>query len=296
MPSFSDKKSLRYVITLGTGVFDVESNNRITIQGLRATADIDKAGGVQLSTLKGKIYGMSQSDMNAATSFIGQPLATGVYQYQPNTVEVYAIDGAAETLVFAGNIVNSWADYQSQPDVFFSINAMSAYYHSIKSAGPRSFKGPSDVRSIMAQISQSMGYTFEGNSVQTQMGDLALKGSDMDQARQLAQDAGIGFVIDDKVFAITETPLTPRKSLIPFLSPDTGIMGYPTFDGVGVNFNAIFNPGITFLGKMRVASDVVRANGEWVVTSIAHHLSCEMPNGPWYSSIRGNASGIVSPK
>jgi len=113
MPSFENKKALRFVITLGTGKFGSSDNDTITLQGFRASADIDKAGGMMMGTLRAKIYGVKQADMNSVTTLQWKP-GTLI----PNTVEVFAIDGAAETLVFAGNIVNAWADYQSMPDVF----------------------------------------------------------------------------------------------------------------------------------------------------------------------------------
>ena len=105
--SFDNKKALRFVITLGTGKFGSSNNDQITLQGFRASVDIDKAGGVQMGTLRAKIYGVSQSDMNTCTSFTMQAPRDGGYLYQPNTVEVFAIDGDVETLVFAGNIVNA---------------------------------------------------------------------------------------------------------------------------------------------------------------------------------------------
>jgi hypothetical protein len=62
--SFQNKKALRFIITLGTGKFGSSNNNQITLQGFRATVDIDKAGGTQMGTLKAQIFGVSQSDMN----------------------------------------------------------------------------------------------------------------------------------------------------------------------------------------------------------------------------------------
>ena len=63
--SFDAKKQLRFVITLGTSTFDAAGKyDQIVLQGFRASVDIDKAGGVQMGTLRAKIYGVSQSDMN----------------------------------------------------------------------------------------------------------------------------------------------------------------------------------------------------------------------------------------
>lgn len=287
MPSFSDKKQLRFVITLGTGKFGSSEHDQIILQGFRATADIDKAGGMMMGTLRAKIYGVKQADMNSVTTLQWKP-GTLI----PNTVEVYAIDGAVETLVFAGNIVNAWADYQSMPDVYLHIQAQSAFFNALRAVPPRSFKGGVDVASIMAQIARDLGYVFENNGVITRLTDIYLPNTGMEQAKDLARAAGCDLYLDDKILAITP-PNVPRKVLIPLISPASGLVGYPTFDGVGVNFQTLFNPAVTFGGSIKLETDVQQAAGEWVVTSVGHRLESEKPGGAWFSSIRGNANGLA---
>lgn len=287
MPSFDNKKQLRFVITLGTGKFGSSNNDTITLQGFRATADIDKAGGMMMGTLRAKIYGVKQQDMNSVTTLQWKP-GTLI----PNTVEVYAIDGAAETLVFAGNIVNAWADYQSMPDVFLHIQAQAAFFNALKAIPPRSFKGGVDVASVMAQIARDLGYTFENNGVTTQLVDVYLPNTGMEQAKDLARAAGCDLYLDDKILAITP-PNVPRRVIIPLISPASGLVGYPTFDGVGVNFQTLFNPAITFGGSIKLETDVQQAAGEWVVTSVGHRLESEKPGGAWFSSVRGNQNGLA---
>lgn len=285
MPSFDNKKQLRFVVTLGTGKFGSSNNDTITLQGFRATADIDKAGGMMMGTLRAKIYGVKQADMNSVTTLQWK---TGTLI--PNTVEVYAIDGPAETLVFAGNIVNAWADYQSMPDVFLHIQAQSAFFNALKAIPPRSFKGGVDVASVMAQIARDLGYTFENNGVTTRLVDVYLPNTGMEQAKDLARAAGCDLYLDDKILAITP-PNVPRRVIIPLISPASGLVGYPTFDGVGVNFQTLFNPAITFGGSIKLETDVQQAAGEWVVTSVGHRLESEKPGGAWFSNVRGNQNG-----
>lgn len=287
MPSFSNKKELRFIITLGSGVFGSSKSNQVTLQGFRAMVDIDKAGGMMMGTLKAKIYGVRQADMNSITTLQWKPRT-----WIPNTVEVFAIDGDAETLIFAGNIVNAWADYQGMPDVFLQIQAQSAFFNALKAVPPRSFKGSIDVASVMSQLAISMGYAFENNGVNTQLTDIYLPNTGLEQAKDLAKAAGCDLYLDDKVLAITP-PNVPRKSLIPTISSSSGLIGYPTFDGVGVNFRAIFNPGVTFGGSIKLETDVQQAAGQWIVTSIAYKLESESPGGSWFSTIRGNANGLA---
>lgn len=288
MLSFQTKNELKFVITLGTGKFGSSNNNQIILQGFRAIAEIDKAGGLQMGTLRAKIYGVAQSDMNNVTTLTWQPNT-----YIPNTVEVYAVDGQAETLVFAGNIVNAWGDYQSMPDVFLSIQANTAFLNSLKAVPPRSFKGTVDIATIMGQIAYDMGYSFENNSVNVKMTDIYLANTGLEQAKELANAAGIGLYIDDTVLAITQSPYIPRNGIIPLVSKRTGLIGFPTFDSVGVNFQTLFNRSISFGGSIKLETDIQRAAGQWVITSVNHRLESEKPGGAWFSSIRGNFGDTV---
>jgi len=287
MPSFDNKKQLRFVVTLGTGKFGSSENDVITLEGFRSLVDIDKAGGMMMGTLRAKIYGVSQLDMNSVTTLQWKP-GTLI----PNTVEVFAIDGSVETLVFAGNIVNAWADYQNMPDVYLHIQAQSAFFNTLKAIPPRSFKGGIDVATVMGQIARDLGYVFENNGVTTQLADVYLPNTGMEQAKDLARAAGCDLYLDDKVLAITP-PNVPRKTFIPLITPTSGLIGYPTFDGVGVNFQTLFNPAVVFGGSVQIESDVQQACGQWVVTSVNHRLESEKPGGAWFSSIRGNTNGLA---
>ncbi len=287
MPSFENKKALRFVITLGTGKFGSSDNDTITLQGFRATADIDKAGGMMMGTLRAKIYGVKQADMNSVTTLMWKP-GTRI----ANTVEVYAIDGDVETLVFAGNIVNAWGDYQNMPDVYLHIQAQACYFNGLQAVQPLSIKGGVDVAVVMARIAKDMGLVFENNNVSVMLTDVYVANTLKEQALELARAANFSLYIDDKILAITNK-YAPRKGLIPEISPASGLVGYPTFDGVGVNFQTLFNPAVTFGGSIKLVTDLPQAAGEWIVTSVAHRLESEKPGGAWFSTIRGNQSGLA---
>lgn len=287
MPSFDSKKQLRFVVTLGTGKFGSSNNDQITMQGFRAIADIDKAGGMMMGTLRAKIFGVKQADMNSVTTLMWKP-GTRI----ANTVEVFAIDGAAETLVFAGNIVNAWADYQNMPDVFLHIQAQAAYFNGLRAVTPLSIKGGINAAVVMERIAKDMGLTFENNNVNVILTDVYLANTLKEQALELAKACNFSLYIDDKILAITNK-YEPRKGIIPEISAQSGLVGYPTFDGIGVNFQILFNPAITFGGSVKLTTDVEQANGEWIIVSVSHRLESEKPGGAWFSTIRGNQNGLA---
>jgi hypothetical protein len=286
MLSYS-KKELRFIITLGTGKFGSSSNDQIILQGFRATADIDKAGGMMMGTLRAKIYGVKQDDMNSITTLQWKPGSL-----IPNTVEVYAVEPDAETLVFAGNIVNAWGDYQGMPDVFLHIQAQAAYFNGLRAVKPFSIKGGVDAAVVMERIATDMGLAFENNNVSVMLTDVYLANTLKEQALELARMCNFTLYIDDKVLAITNK-YSPRKGLIPEISAQSGLIGYPTFDGIGVNFQTVFNPAVAFGGAVKLTTDIERAAGEWVVVSVSHRLESEKPGGAWFSTIRGNLNGLA---
>lgn len=286
-----NKKRLRFIVTLGVGKFGSSDNNRITLEGYRSTAFIDKAGDQTMGAARVQIYGVTQADMNSITT-----LQWGINQWIKNTVEIYAIDGDSETRVFQGNIINAWAEYHAMPDVFLQITAQSAFFDKLAPAPARSFRGAVDVATVMQQVAASMGRTFENNGVSVMMNDVYLCSTDLEQALGLANDAGIGFFLDDDVLAITPAPDIPRGGIAPVVSSVTGMVGYPTFTGYGVHVTTLFNPSIRFGGTIKIESDVPAANGEWMVVSVAHRLEAEKPNGAWFSTVQANSSGYALAK
>lgn len=287
--SLSNKKELRFVITLGNDTFGGSSNNQIALDGYRATVDIDKGGGMMFGTLRAQIYGVSQSDMNAALTLQYKALTV-----RPNTISVYAIDGAQETLVFTGNVVNAWGVYQGMPDVYLMIQAQSAFLNQLLPVAPTSFKGVTDTAIIMGQIARSMGYTFENNGVAVPLSNPYLSGTGIEQAKSVAQQAHIWWGIDNNVLWIAPPHGVRNATTIPQISKSSGLIGYPTFDGQGyITFQTLFNPAIKFLGHIELVTSIKQASSQWTVVGVAHRLESEKPGGPWFSTIRSNASGIV---
>lgn len=285
--SFQNKKQIRIIITVYSGVTFSGPNNQIILEGFRTSVDIDKGGGQMMGTLRASIYGMSQANMKAATTLMWGPRSL-----KPNTVEVHALDGTQDTIVFQGNIVSAWGNYQSMPDVFLQIQAQAAYFNQVNPATPTSYKGTIDVATVIGQLAKQMGYVFENNGVSVQLSNPYLPNTALEQVKSLVQQANIDLYLDNNVLAITPST-APRNKLVVEVSDASGLVGYPTFDGVGVNFQILFNPALTFGGPVKVVSSIPRASGIWTVANIAHKLESEKQGGAWFSTVRGNQNGLA---
>lgn len=288
MPSFDNKKSLKFIITLNTKTFeksDNTKNNRIILSGFRATVEVNKIGGAQNNTLRARICGVSQSDMNSITNLRWSP-GYDIHNY----VEVYAIDGKEESLVFAGHIVDAFGDYQGIPDVFLMIQASSNYDAQVSAVNALSVKGGMRVDAIMEQIAKKLKKQFKSVEVDAVLVDMYAAGDLISQARQIADAAGIDLVLDDQSLTILKRN-TSIPGMEPEISKETGLIGYPTFDGTGVDFRCVFNPAIVFRGAVKLITSLPNANGRWIVDSVSAHLESEKPGGAWFSYVRGSSHG-----
>lgn len=174
------------------------------------------------------------------------------------------------------------------PDVFLQIQAIGGYVNKLTPIPPTSYNGPLDAATVMAQLAGQMGYTFENNGVSVQLSSPYLPGTAMDQARELAEQAGIALYLDNNVLAITPLNQPRNTASIPEISAQSGLVGYCTYDGRSVNFKTLFNPAIKFGGQIQVQTDTPPgAAGQWYVASVSHSLSSEKPGGPWFSQVSG---------
>lgn len=292
--SFQNFKDLRFVITLGHPEVPFFANgqtyNTITLQGMRASVYIDNAGGGMMGTLRAQIFGVTASDMNALTSTIWDnlvPTPAGS-SFAFNSIQVFAIDGQQETLIYNGDVLNSWGVFTSMPEVYLYIEAQIGYKALVQPVGPLSISAPTDVATVMQQIATAMGYQFENNGVNASVPrGTYLANTLMQQARTLMQAYRFWMYIDSthpNTLAIAPYGKA-RNTIAPLISRQTGLIGYPMFNSTGINFETLFNPGLVFGGPVQVESFVDKATGSWIVVSMSYQLSSQTPGGPWKATV-----------
>jgi hypothetical protein len=249
--------------------------------------DVQNAGGSSFPQANVVIYGVAQKDMVAMSILRGLNDA-----HFKNTMDIYAVDDGVPTLIFQGNLLNCWVDYQSMPDVCLRLQSVTAAYDKLKPVPPTSYKGKIDVATVINLIASSMGFAFENNGVNVTLTDIYLPNTAVEQIVSIAKMAKIDVYFENNTIAICPSGV-PRGGIAVLVSPSTGLVGYPTFDSVGVNFQTLFNPAIRFGAKIKVESDLPLATGEWTVTSVSHKLESEKPGGAWFTTVRGTVPGLA---
>jgi hypothetical protein len=281
------KRALQFSFQLGIGSFGGGGANTVMPPpGLWATVSIQKNGTPSMNQASMKIFGMSLDTMNQLSRIGVNPTAV-----RNNVVTVMAgEDGGNMSLAFAGGIKESWPDFSSPTEAFLAVEAFTGLVANMKPVSPSSFSGTVDVANIMQQLAGQMGYTLQNNSVSVQLSNPYLPGTARAQALAAADAAGIYVVFDDDNGIMAILPKSgSRSGTAPVISPTEDMNGYPTYVGPGqIMVKCEYNPQIRFMGNIQIQNSIVGgANGTWRVTSLTHELST-MPDGPWFSTIRGN--------
>ena len=315
--SFQNTKDLKFVFTLGSWmtpfVQNGKSYNSITLQGLRATVNIDNAGGAMMGNLSASIFGLPLEHINKLTSLQWKvpTLAAPGSTFSMYTVQVYAIDGQQETLIFNGDVLNAWGDFSAMPQVSLLVQAVVGYSALVNPANPLSISANATVGTVMQQISQSMGFSFQGSSASGELlNQTVSKGSyfgntAMEQARSMQAAYRFWMYIDGTTnpptLAVVPWGRARQSSVaVPFISPETGLIGYPLFNSSGVTFQCYYTPNMVFGGQVQISSSVAQANAVWTVVAMSHQLSSQVDGGPWGSTVQavagdfGNLFSILS--
>ncbi len=263
--------------------FDAQgSANIIRLSGLRVQAHIKKIGqfgeGWRASL---RIFGMLEADMNALSVLSFQASAV-----QLNKIRVSAGDDQVMNQVFSGHIVNGWIDYNHAPEVCFVIEAMPDYYNRLCVAKPCSFPDKVDVSVAMRDLAGKMGYSLHDNKVNIKLPKGYFDNSLFKQAESIARQTNIVMIIEDDVLTISpyRTPLGNRDD-VPVISPDNGLVGYPTFNKAGISFCCLFNPAIRYYHRVRVETRQKPVLGEWTVIAVQYQLESETPDGAWFCQV-----------
>lgn len=273
------KKRLEMTVTLGVGQFGADLGDTVTIGGARMLATLRNPGGESMGMCQLRVWGLRQETMNKLTT-IGQiNRAVRV----KNTVSLAAgDDDAGMTIAFAGTIFDAWADYNSSPDVPFNIIAYAGLDVAVKPVNATSYRGAAGVATIMQALASEAGLAFENNGVDVVLSNPYFPGTTLEKIRRCARAAEINYTIDRGTLSIWSAG--GRAGQVPLISPETGMVGYPSLSSKGMTLRTLYNPKIELGRDVKVQSAIPMACGTWRVFDVSHDLSCELPDGPWFTT------------
>jgi hypothetical protein len=295
MTKFYTHKKIDVTFTKTIGTFAESGTDTVKLSGLRVSALVTKAGGTFQGSLEMRIWGLTLSKMNDLAT-LGYTIE-GNAKYLHNTVLVEAGDAEnGMASVFYGTIYAAWSDFMGMPDNPFHVMAAVAIWEQIEPAQPTSYRGLVDVATILSGIADLVGWTFVNNGVTTQFENVYYPGTAKEQIERVCQHANIYHAIDDGPPAtLTIWPKNgTRGGAIQLISPETGMVGYPTYTANGIMCTTLFNPSIRHGGQVQVKSDLTGANKTWAVQTLSHTLDSEVPRGSWYTRFEATEPGLGS--
>lgn len=203
-------------------------------------------------------------------------------------VEVFAGDANGMSLIFRGDIWQAVSDYQGGPNLPFHVVAKTGQRESALNVKPISVNNKSaDFSSLWQQIAKKMGLQSEVNGIKIKIAYPYLPYSARDMALALAKHADVNWTIDRGVLAAW-TRTGSRQGSTPLISPQTGMVGYPSWSAGGIKLRTLFNNELRIGGSVQVQSSIKPANGGWAIDKLEHNLQALTPNGEWFTTIEAH--------
>lgn len=272
------KKIIEIRIQLIKGEFSNHTDT-IIIRDLPSQVDIGKAGLPARDTAKINLYGLRQEDLEALTFLNFRTL-----QVNYNKIAVFAGDEATGmSLAYSGEIINSAPNYNSAPDVYLDIDALSGYYSGMLAVPPYTFKGSIPASTILSDLCKQMGYTFINEGCTKAVLNPYLKGSPIQKIIQLAKDYKLDLTLSDETVRLRKDEGTRKVRAV--LADNSSLIGYPEFSSNGIRCRSEFLPQLEIGDWVEVQSIVPKASGIWSVISTHSSIGVLMDNAPWRTEI-----------
>ena len=195
--------------------------------------------------------------------------------------------GKTLSVIFKGEIINAWADFNAAPSPTFKIEANCGLFPALIPQPPISVNGNQTVAGLIDQISKEIGYTLENNDITASIKDCIIEGDPVTKMRRIAGAVGANLIFDDdKVVLVEKHGIRKTQGSIPLINAMNGMIGYPTFSNNGINVTTFFRPDLRIGANFKLETIVPRASGTWKITGLRHELSANDPGAQaWNTSI-----------
>ena len=226
------------------------------------------------------IFGLS-TNLISQISTIGQ-IVKAQFNYNLNTIRLYAGYDDNVPLVYTGQIIKAYADYNdvNRPLHLQCTTNMLMQLDNPSATNP---EGQVSLDTMFANLAKLSGWGYTNNGVTGQISNPILTGSFVDQLKQLAGMTRTSLLVKNNVLSVA--PLnTAHSDQILLLSKDSGLIGYPTIDQLGIMFKMYFNPIFKVGQYVQIQSYVPKASGQWYAYSTNTQISNNMEQ--WFTYVR----------
>lgn len=283
------QRSLRFEFFNETQSFDKEGNNRIILENVKAMFKVGAYGNQTGIQAEMTIYGLGL-DLLAALSSKG----IGIWARLNENIRVTV--HANDILMFNGHIYASFANMNAAPDAPLIINA--AGHVPLQSVCAVPFSRPGSVAVLDALKAISEPFKYRVNAVGVEGKTLKnpyLEGSPLDQLRDLCNQEDLAMVVDGDLVTVW-----PRGAavddVIPLVSPEFGLIGYPVFTQTGITIQTEFSPLLAQGRFIQLQTALPHASGKYLLHVVEHYLSSWVEGGPWHTICQGSKATMPEGK
>ena len=274
------RKIIQVTLKLGQSNFSGTGADTLTITGLQVRFHMRQIIGLK-TDVQVEIFGLTDSQMKQFSTYGSLPNIQ-----TPNLITIAAGDNESGlSVIFHGILKQVDANY-AQPASSILATALDGAFYAISKAAPVSYKGSADVAIIMGNLAAQSSLNLENSGVSVKLSNPYFSGSIGDQIKSCARAAGINHLVDTTRNVLAIWPRGgSRGGNAPLVSPQTGLVGYPTFALQQISFVTELNPNIEVGRHVQVESSIPNAVGTWTVTEIVTDLETETPDGAWFQSV-----------
>lgn len=274
------ERSLRFEFNNLTSNFQGTNSNKISISNVMATVSCQSSGNLFGTQVSVSIYGLGIELLAALSS-----KAMGLYG--KNTENVSLNIYVEDITIFAGFLTSSMAN-MAVPNSALLITATANAELQNKVASPFSFNGATPLTSALTAICKNAGYSplitgLEGKTLTNPH----YSGSVFDQLERICYDMKVSMSVMSPQISFWDTE-KERDTVIPLVSPEYGLIGYPIFSNGGVMFQTQFSTMMTTGRYVNLETTLPHASGTYKLTNVTHELSSWVEDGPWHSICMAN--------
>ncbi|MDR2226867.1 MAG: hypothetical protein LBE52_12825 [Providencia sp.] len=284
-----NRKVIKITLVLGgkEESFTSDNKNKLSATGLRISAEVTNGNGAPSPSARVRVYGLPIETMSKLLRIKWREVTA-----LKNSITIEAGEQGGDLVtVFKGGITFAYPDLAEAPNVSLVITAQTAVLENMQSTAAESYESSQDVINIMGNICQRMGYTLEGNGVSQKLDNVYLCNSDIKKIQWLAESANLDLYIESNHIAVTNKG-QPRKIKIPVISPETGLIGYPTPTMQGIQFQCFYDPLVRFGGLVRINDSLIEiCNGDWLIYGVRAMLETESDSARWFMDVAASLKG-----
>lgn len=267
------EKALKFEFTLPGGK---DGEEKITLSNVRAMVRTDSSNAPSGLQAEIALYGLSQELLSILSSHGTTSILSSAEQYG---IKIYAGD----FVLFDGNALTAYANMNAMPDNALMIYAQAGLYMKGRTQKPATGNGDIKVEELLDSICKLSGYTLKPVQLDgiTERNPYIV-GDTMTQISAVCFAHALTWQVIGKEVIVWRND-GRVDDIVPLVSPENGLIGYPVYGDRGMTFQTQFSPLLSLGRVINLQTSLPHASGSYMLYGVSCFLSSWVENGPWHN-------------